>query len=214
MLKKKNSMTLGKTNFIQDHSHRYRNHGNEIWQWGRESRLNSKYNVGTGEFLAKELGGGSVDRTLPRRHIRGKRGIWVNQPNRLLVKGWQSSQTSPGRDLGTWGTWGTMRNLNRFFLFFYIYYFLYLFIFRERERGRRQRGRETPMCKRSMDWLPLTHPQLGAWMTTQVCALTGNRTDDPSICGMMLSQDEGREFLPHWLSSILSKTGFYEGIYR
>ena len=25
-------------------------------------------------------------------------------------------------------------------------------------------------------WLPLTHPLLGTWLTTQICALTGNRT--------------------------------------
>ena len=28
------------------------------------------------------------------------------------------------------------------------------------------------MCKRSIDWLPLAYPQLGAWSPTQACALT------------------------------------------
>ena len=27
-------------------------------------------------------------------------------------------------------------------------------------------------------WLPLVHPLLGAWPTTQACALTGNPTSD------------------------------------
>ena len=30
-------------------------------------------------------------------------------------------------------------------------------------------------------WLPLTHPLLGTWPTTQACALTGNQTSDPSV---------------------------------
>ena len=34
------------------------------------------------------------------------------------------------------------------------------------------------MCERYFYWLPLTHPQLGTWPTTQACALTGNPTGD------------------------------------
>ena len=30
-------------------------------------------------------------------------------------------------------------------------------------------------------WLPLAHPLLGTWPTTQACALTGNRTSDPLV---------------------------------
>ena len=30
-------------------------------------------------------------------------------------------------------------------------------------------------------WLPLMHPLLGTWPTTQACALTGNRTSDPLV---------------------------------
>ena len=41
---------------------------------------------------------------------------------------------------------------------------------------------ETLMCKRYMDWLPLTRPQLGTWPLTQACALTGNRTGDLWVC--------------------------------
>ena len=37
------------------------------------------------------------------------------------------------------------------------------------------------MCKRYIHQLPLTHPQLGTWPTTQACALTGNRTSDPLV---------------------------------
>ena len=38
------------------------------------------------------------------------------------------------------------------------------------------------MCKRYINWLPLSHPQLGSWPTTQACALTGNQTGDLSVC--------------------------------
>ena len=31
-------------------------------------------------------------------------------------------------------------------------------------------GRETSMCERDIDWLPLTHPLLGTWPATQACA--------------------------------------------
>ena len=41
------------------------------------------------------------------------------------------------------------------------------------------RGRETSMCERYIDWLPLTYPQSRTWSTTQKCALTRNRTSDP-----------------------------------
>ena len=30
-------------------------------------------------------------------------------------------------------------------------------------------------------WLPLMHPHLGTWPTTQACALTGNQTGDPLV---------------------------------
>ena len=58
----------------------------------------------------------------------------------------------------------------------------YLCIFKKRfylflERGEgREKGRETSIWERDMDWLPLTRPLLGTWPISQTCALTGNRT--------------------------------------
>ena len=43
------------------------------------------------------------------------------------------------------------------------------------------RGRETPMCEKYIDQLPLAWPQLGTQPTTQACDLTGNRTGDPLV---------------------------------
>ena len=36
-------------------------------------------------------------------------------------------------------------------------------------------------------WLPLVHPLLGTWPTTQACALTRNRTSDPLVHSPVLS---------------------------
>ena len=51
-------------------------------------------------------------------------------------------------------------------------------MFREkrREREEKERGRNINV------WLPLAHPLLGTWLTTQACALTGNQTSDPLVC--------------------------------
>ena len=46
--------------------------------------------------------------------------------------------------------------------------FIYLFL----ERGE---GREKERERNINVWLPLMHPQLGTWPTTQACSLTGNR---------------------------------------
>ena len=46
----------------------------------------------------------------------------------------------------------------------------YLFIFRERGREGERQG-EKQQCV-----LPLEHPLVGTWPTTQACALTGNQT--------------------------------------
>ena len=51
-----------------------------------------------------------------------------------------------------------------------------LFIYLERREGR-EKERE-----KNMDWLLLTHPQLGTWPATQAYALTGNQTSDPLVC--------------------------------
>ena len=37
-------------------------------------------------------------------------------------------------------------------------------------------------------WLPLVHPLLETWTATQACALTRNRTSDPSICRLALNE--------------------------
>ena len=53
----------------------------------------------------------------------------------------------------------------------------YLFIFRERGMEG-EKGRETAMCKRYMDRMPIARPQPGTWPSTQASALTGNRTSN------------------------------------
>ena len=61
---------------------------------------------------------------------------------------------------------------------FFFFLRFYLFIFRARGREE-EKGKETSMmCKRNMDRLPLAHPQLGTWPTTQAWALTGNQTSN------------------------------------
>ena len=37
------------------------------------------------------------------------------------------------------------------------------------------------MCERYIDRLPLAHPQLGTWPTTQASALMGNQTSEPLV---------------------------------
>ena len=44
-----------------------------------------------------------------------------------------------------------------------------------------------------IDQLPLTHPQLGTWPTPQACALTGNRTSDPSQAGAQSTEPHQSE---------------------
>ena len=65
-------------------------------------------------------------------------------------------------------------------LSFFFKNIVFIYFQREGNRGRR-RGRETSMCERNINQLPLTHPQLGTWPTTQTCALTRNRTSDLSV---------------------------------
>ena len=57
---------------------------------------------------------------------------------------------------------------------------IYLFL----ERGE---GKEKERERNINVWLPLVHPLLGTWPTTQARALTGNRTGDPLVCGLALS---------------------------
>ena len=53
-------------------------------------------------------------------------------------------------------------------------YFLKIYLFLERgERREKERERKIDV------YLPLAHPLLGTWPTTQACALTGNQTRRP-----------------------------------
>ena len=47
--------------------------------------------------------------------------------------------------------------------------------------------RETLMCEKYVDGLPLAHPQLGTWPATQPNALTGNQTGDPLVLRLALN---------------------------
>ena len=57
-----------------------------------------------------------------------------------------------------------------------------LFIYFYRREGR-EKGRERNINV----WLPLTHPLLGTWPTSQACALTGNWTCNPLIHSPVLN---------------------------
>ena len=55
--------------------------------------------------------------------------------------------------------------------------FIYSFLEQGKgKEGERETERETLMCERYINWLPLMPPQLGTWPTTQACTLTGNWT--------------------------------------
>ena len=62
------------------------------------------------------------------------------------------------------------------------------------------------MCKRNIDQLPLTHPHLWPWPTTQSCALTRNQTGDLWVCSPALnplshtSQGNYNKYLITWKS--------------
>ena len=60
-------------------------------------------------------------------------------------------------------------------IFLFFKDFIYLFL----ERGE---GREKVTERNINVWLPLVCPLLGTWAATQVCALTGNRTQGPLVC--------------------------------
>ena len=66
-------------------------------------------------------------------------------------------------------------SLSRYFLI-YIFLRFFKFYFWREGKGGRKRGRETSMCKRSINQLLLTRPAPGTWPETQACALTGNQT--------------------------------------
>ena len=58
--------------------------------------------------------------------------------------------------------------------------FIYLFLERG-ERREKEKERNINVC------LPLEHPLLGTWPTTQSCALTGNETHDPLVGRLALN---------------------------
>ena len=51
----------------------------------------------------------------------------------------------------------------------------------------RREGMEKVRERNSNVWLSLTHPLLGTWPATQVCALTGNQTGNPVVCRLKLN---------------------------
>ena len=72
---------------------------------------------------------------------------------------------------------------------------MYLFF---RERGREEE-KET-----NIDGVPLARSQLGAWPTTQACALTGKQTNNPSVLRPALSplshtRQSSKQFWKHLL---------------
>ena len=71
----------------------------------------------------------------------------------------------------------------------------------------RGEGREKEREGNINVWLPLAHPLLGTWPTTQACALTGNQTSDLLVCRPALnplshtSQEElNRIIVPLYIS--------------
>ena len=70
------------------------------------------------------------------------------------------------------------------------------------EKGR-EREKDTSMCERYLDELPLTRPLLGTWPATQARALTGNLTSDLSVHRLVLSP------LSHTSQENLKKKNFW-----
>ena len=68
-------------------------------------------------------------------------------------------------------------------LFWCLYFFKdFIYLFLDRGAGRKE--------KREINinlWLPLVHPHLGTWPTTQACALTGNWTSNPLVHRLALN---------------------------
>ena len=65
------------------------------------------------------------------------------------------------------------RMINRKIHFLFLKDFIYLFLERG-ERRKKERGR-------NINQLPLAHPHLGAWPTTEACALVRNQTSAPLV---------------------------------
>ena len=69
-------------------------------------------------------------------------------------------------------------------LFVFLKIFKNLFIFRESGKEGWKRRRETLMCEKNIDLLPLAHPTTRDLAHNPACALTGNWTGDLWVCGM------------------------------
>ena len=61
---------------------------------------------------------------------------------------------------------------------FYLFGCLFIYLFVREGQGVRKRGRETLMCERYIDQVPLACLHLGIRPATQACTLTGNWTSD------------------------------------
>ena len=79
-------------------------------------------------------------------------------------------------------------------------FFLRFYFFLERAEGM-ETGRETSMCERIIDWLPLPRPQPGTWPATQACALMGNQTSDFFGSQVSTQSTEPCQQGPHLMSS-------------
>ncbi|KAF6119697.1 hypothetical protein HJG60_010145 [Phyllostomus discolor] len=89
-----------------------------------------------------------------------------------------SAELSRGSENQTLTSVKFKENLNQFispvFFFLFFKHFTYLFL----EGGE---AREEERERSTSVWLPLLCSQQGTWPATQACALTGNRTGDPSV---------------------------------
>ena len=80
-----------------------------------------------------------------------------------------------------------------YIFFFFFLDFIYLFL---------ERGRETSMCERSIDWLPLVCTPIRDQAPTQTCALTRNRTSNLWLCGWHSTEHVGQRCCNvSWLAS-------------
>ena len=63
-----------------------------------------------------------------------------------------------------------------------IFFLIFIYLFLEGKEGR-----ETLMCERYIDQLPLTHSQVGTWPATQACAVAGNQTGNLLVHRLVLN---------------------------
>ena len=68
-----------------------------------------------------------------------------------------------------------------------LFIYLLIFIFLKTLFLERGEGRDKERERNIYVWLPLTHPLLRIWPTTQACALTGNGTSDPLVHRLALN---------------------------